>query len=913
MFDSISRIFSAEGYPPRWSCGPGWKDSPEWGWALIVSDIAIWGAYLAIPAVIVFFLKQRRDLPFPRILWLFVAFIFACGTTHLVDAMIFWWPAYRFLAILKFLTAVVSWVTVAALVPLIPKLLQFRGPEALELEIDRRTRQLQSALKAGRMGAWEWNLTTDIIEIDQAEQLLTGLNASNNQVTLQEFMAVVYPDDVEGLRKAISMTIQGNGVYQHEFRIRLPNREIRWLGGRGEVFRGGNGKPEAFCGVNFDLTELKATESVIRENQERFQTIADNIAQFAWMTDSTGNIEWYNKRWFEYTGTTLEKMRGWGWQEVHHPDHVDRVVKRIKQSFADGTDWEDTFPLRGHDGAYRWFLSRAKAIKNNDGQVVRWFGTNTDVTEHLERERTLRIQTRAIEFATNGILITDARRPDMPIIYANHAFETLTGYSIAEVVGRNCRFLQGPDTNDEQRGSIREAVRNKTECHVTILNFRKDGTSFWNDLHIAPVEDETGIVSHFIGVQSDISDRIQFEISLQELRLKADSANKAKSEFLANMSHEIRTPLTAILGCAETLYRQTQDVDSRDVSRMIRDQGQLLLGILNDVLDLSKIDAGRLEIHRERCELVRIISNIESLMRPLATERGLQLEVEYRTLVPEEFETAPLRLRQIMLNLVSNAIKFTESGSIHISISCDVVGSEGTLVVDVLDTGIGISKDRLDSVFEPFVQETHQRKWTTSGTGLGLTISRRLAVMLGGTISVQSELQRGSCFTLKIPISGITSTALRSAHELLGMAKTRDSSVELDLFIPARVLIAEDSRAIQFMMRRLLESFVGSVTVVEDGKAAVDAVRQAIQDRKPFNIIFMDIQMPVMNGYEATKQLRALGINTPVIALTAGAMSGERENCLSIGCTDYLPKPVHRDDLVNAVQRYGQPSRLSEA
>ena len=185
--------------------------------------------------------------------------------------------------------------------------------------------------------------------------------------------------------------------------------------------------------------------------------------------------------------------------------------------------------------------------------------------------------------------------------------------------------------------------------------------------------------------------------------------------------------------------------------------------------------------------------------------------------------------------------------------------------------------------------------------------------MLGGTISVQSELQRGSCFTLKIPISGITSTVLWSAHELLGMAKTRDSSVELDLFIPARVLIAEDSRAIQFMMRRLLESFVGSVTVVEDGKAAVDAVRQAIQDRKPFNIIFMDIQMPVMNGYEATKQLRSLGIDTPVIALTAGAMSGEREICLSIGCTDYLPKPVHRDDLVNAVQRYGQPSRLSEA
>jgi CheY-like chemotaxis protein len=237
---------------------------------------------------------------------------------------------------------------------------------------------------------------------------------------------------------------------------------------------------------------------------------------------------------------------------------------------------------------------------------------------------------------------------------------------------------------------------------------------------------------------------------------------------------------------------------------------------------------------------------------------------------------------------------------------------KGTLSIDVADTGIGIAKDRVDSIFEPFVQENRLRNPSSAGTGLGLTISSRLADMLGGKIVVQSELNKGSCFSLRLPINDIDVSDLRSADELLGRANTHDSSIELDFFVPARVLIAEDTRAIQFMMRRVLESFVGSVTVVENGQLAIEAVLTAIQDRKPFDIIFMDIQMPVVNGYEATKQLRSLGIETPVIALTAGAMSGEREKCLAAGCNEYLPKPVHRNDLVNAVQKYGQPSRHGE-
>ena len=934
MFDFINRLFSTEGFPARWLCGPGWKDDPAWGWILIISDLAIWAAYLAIPAIIVYFLRQKQDLPFPRILWLFVAFIFACGTTHLVDALIFWWPAYRFQGILKAGTGIVSWATVISLVPLVPKLLRFKGPGALELEVAERTRQLQDAtdelrnavgnrerlamqlhfkesrlqfaLAAGRMGTWEWDLKSDLIGIDHAVQTLIGVSSDTGVITASEFMSLVHQEDVASLNAAMSSAIRDQGFYDHEFRLVLPSGECRWLGGRGEVIRDNDGAATKLCGVNYDVTDRKLTEVALRENQKRFQTIADNIAQFAWMTDEHGSIEWYNKRWFEYTGTTLDEMQGWGWRTVHHPDHVDRVVQRFSQCILEGADWEDTFPLRRHDGEYRWFLSRAKAIHDANGRVVRWFGTNTDVTEHLEIERMLRIRTRAIESATNGILIADAEQPDVPIVFANRAFEGMTGYAVSEALGRNCRFLQGADTSEEDRRTLREAIAGKTECHVTILNYRKDGTSFWNDLRVAPVEDESGHVSHFVGVQTDVSDRIQYEESLQAMRMGADSANQAKSEFLANMSHEIRTPLTAILGCADALYRQGQNEDSRDLSRMIRDQGQLLLGILNDVLDLSKIDAGRLEIHREQCELVRIVSHVESLLRPLATDKGLDLVVFYETLVPEQFETAPLRLRQILLNLVSNAIKFTEAGSIRVSIACRTEPGLDALRIDVADSGIGIFQDRLQSIFEPFIQETRSKTQNASGTGLGLTICRRLAEMLGGTISVQSRLNEGSCFRLLLPISDMSHTTFCSAEELLGRAKRQDSSGELDLLIPIRVLVAEDTRAVQFMMKRLLESFVGSVVVVENGQLAVEAMQESITVHKPFNLILMDMQMPVLNGFDATHQLRSLGIQTPIIALTAGAMSGDREKCLSAGCNDYLSKPVHRDELVAIVQKHGR-------
>ena len=788
----------------------------------------------------------------------------------------------------------------------------------------------------------------------------------------------------------------------------------------------GSYPPRLLC-ISRDITEIERIAQARQESEDRFRAIADNIAQFAWMTDETGAIVWYNKCWFEYTGTTMDEVNGWGWKQLHHPHHVDRVVEKFTRCLEAGDDWEDTFPLRGKHGNYRWFLSRAKAIRNADGQVTRWFGTNTDITEQLAADRSLarahaqlksivgaaadaivtldeegqilsvnsavehvfgcpppevigrpisefivwsehpssqaeqsagrivvgkgreavgrkkdggslplevsvsvtrlgnrrlyaaiirdiserkrieevlRIRLRAIEFATNGILITDAQADDNPVIYANPAFEELTGYGAAEALGRNCRFLQGPDTSPASLAVIREAVRRHEECHVTILNYRKDGSRFWNDLHISPVEDDHGNVTHFVGVQTDVTGRIRYEQRLKEAQAQADSANRAKSEFLANMSHEIRTPLAAILGCADSLYRQVEEPDSKDVVRMIRDQGRLLLGILNDVLDLSKIEAGKLEISVERCEAIKILNDVYSLMHPQAVEKGIDLKTTYSSKLPTEIETDPLRLRQILLNLVSNAIKFTDQGQVEIQVSCQDEGGRRWMRLGVKDTGIGISNEPLKTIFEAFVQDRAQGAGRRSGTGLGLTICQRLVEMLGGTISVTSQLGRGSLFVVDVPVGDVGFAEMANSDELTRTAAIRDSQQSMDVFIPCRVLIAEDTRAVQFMLTRMLTNVVAGLTVSENGELAVAAVAEAEKSGQPIDVVLMDMHMPVMNGYDATRKLRKKGFSKPIIALTAGAMEGDRERCLQVGCTDYLPKPIDRVELLAKLEQH---------
>ncbi len=400
---------------------------------------------------------------------------------------------------------------------------------------------------------------------------------------------------------------------------------------------------------------------------------------------------------------------------------------------------------------------------------------------------------------------------------------------------------------------------------------------------------------------------------LNEAQRASEQASHAKSEFLANMSHEIRTPMTAILGNADLLFEEGDlaKAPERRVEslRTIQRNGEHLLGIINDILDLSKIEAGKLALETVRYSPTAVLEEILSLMNVRARGKGIQLNVCYETPIPEEIQTDPARLRQILVNLTANALKFTEVGGVKILVRL-ISEHNPRLEFDVVDTGIGMTAEQCERLFQPFSQADSSTMRQFGGTGLGLTISQRLAEMLGGNVRIIESLPDvGTRFRLSIQIGSLDETRLIDPQEAAQSLEERvrsplsasSSGTSLSGF---RLLLAEDGPDNQRLISHVLMKAKADVTVVENGRLAVQTALEAEQLGKPFDVILMDMQMPIMDGYGASCLLRAKDYQGPIIALTAHAMTGDKEKCLAAGCDDYATKPIDREALINLIAQW---------
>lgn len=389
-------------------------------------------------------------------------------------------------------------------------------------------------------------------------------------------------------------------------------------------------------------------------------------------------------------------------------------------------------------------------------------------------------------------------------------------------------------------------------------------------------------------------------------RLKAEAENRSKSEFLAHLSHELRTPLSAILGFTELLLNKSNDSESSAHLQIVHRNGKHLLGLLNDILDLSKIEAGKLELEKQPISLSAFLTDIYFLMQGAAADKSLQLRIEALRPLPVIIYSDQMRLRQILLNLMGNAIKFTREGEVVLKIDWITEGGKNKIRFAVIDSGIGICADTLKVIFEPFVQSKNAQVHPRAGTGLGLTISKQLVERLGGSIQVSSEVGVGSQFTFTLELDHL------ECIETEILALNFDKPVELNVEIPrftGRVLVADDLRDIRVLIGQFVQLTGVEVVYATDGADVIRIVNSEHLSDKTFDLILMDIHMPIMDGHQAAQQLRYQGFNRPLVAITAAHMKGDMDRCFESGFTAYLSKPVDQTRLYNCLARFLSPAK----
>lgn len=405
----------------------------------------------------------------------------------------------------------------------------------------------------------------------------------------------------------------------------------------------------------------------------------------------------------------------------------------------------------------------------------------------------------------------------------------------------------------------------------------------------------------------------QLQVSQEEslsLANAAQAANRAKSDFLANMSHEIRTPMTAILGFADLLLEEG-DVNRAPESRIeaintIRRNGQQLINTINEILDLSRIEAGRLDIEKSNFSPARIVAEVQALMKVKAAEKDVSITVVHGDHLPETIQSDPHRLKQLLVNLVGNSVKFTDSGEIRVTVR-RVPAVRDQLEFEISDTGIGMTEEQQRRLFEPFTQADSSMSRRFGGTGLGLAISRRLARLLGGDLWIEKSTPGvGSTFLLRLdagPLSEIPSYPRQVCEITSESTVNRDATTGPGSLAGRKILLAEDVPANQRLIEYMIKKAGAVIECVENGRQAVERVLLAEAASEPFDVVLMDMQMPVMDGYAATTQLREQGFQFPVIALTAHTMTGDREKCLAAGCTEFATKPIDRKALIGIIQK----------
>lgn len=649
------------------------------------------------------------------------------------------------------------------------------------------------------------------------------------------------------------------------------------------------GRVDGILATIVDVTEQVRARKEVETSEALLSHIFDSMPQMSFQADAEGAMVAFNRRWYEFVGAD-DETRGWNWvknKSIHHPDDLDRTVERWTHAVRTGTPYYIEYRLRRHDGQYRWHIGRAVPLRDASGKIIQWFGTNTDIHDskvaterRLALLNTIPIMIGMIDDEGNVLHVNDHARTAVEVDQPLWATTWWQG-----VAGAESRLREALTEARAGRSSRFDSP------YVTI----EDGQSCerWIDFSMTPILCE-GAVKEITVAAVDITQRKRAERELVEAREAADAANAAKSAFLANMSHEIRTPLGAIMGFAQ--LAQAAPNDSARFLDVVRRNSVQVLSIVDDILDLAKVEAGKVVIEKIEQNLITFIREFAAPMSFRAREKNVEWHAVAETPLPDRVKIDPTRVRQVLNNVVGNALKFTARGRIDVMFGFH----DGTLTIDVRDTGVGIAPEQAGKLFQAFVQADVSTTRKFGGSGLGLVLTRRLCHAMNGDFAlVASEPEVGSHFRVKIELEPTADAKFVSGVDF----EKQESVPAVDHGVAAltglSVLVVEDSPDNQELLRILLEREGAIFSLARNGREGIEKAQGG-----GYDIVLMDVQMPVMDGHTAVARLRELGMRTPVVALTAHAMKEEYDRAMASGFTDYLTKPVDRKALIETVTKH---------
>jgi PAS domain S-box-containing protein len=758
--------------------------------------------------------------------------------------------------------------------------------------------RLNIALAASKTGVWDWDLRTNSVQWSPEVHNIVGIADFNG--TLDGFAELLHPDDAERVKESVDSALTHRKAYADEFRIILPDGELRWLYNLGVPTYDENGMPVRLIGTVKDITERKQIEEKLRLSENKFATVfrvspdSININRL-----SDGLYVDINSGFTSVTGYTPEDVCGRSSFELNiwdNPEDRDHLVSGLK-SQGEVNNLEARF--RCKDGSIVTGLMSARIIEVCGELCI--LSITRDITERKKIEKTLNDMLCFLSNITDrvpGVVYQFRFRRDGTSCFpfTSDKFREIFQIDPDEVLKDSTRLFKRvhPDDLESVTSSIQTSALELTPWYQEFRIILDDGTVRWVSGNSLPQREEDGSVL-WNGFSADITDRRNKDEQLRQAKASAESANRAKSEFLANMSHEIRTPMNGVLGMAQLLEMTDLSDEQQEYLNTLTGSGKNLLSIINDILDLSRIEAGGVELELAEFTLLQCINDIIKMQKVAALQKGLIFNADIDVEIPHGLLGDQLKIKQIILNLLGNAVKFTSKGSI--TLSARMLEQHDTFVliqIVVQDTGIGITAESLDRIFNPFVQEDGSTSRRYGGTGLGLSICRRLTELMGGSIAVESSPGTGSCFTVTLPLVIATETVTIQEAPQKNTISWHGP--------PLRILFVEDDPSSLEVGTSLLRVLGHDVMTAENGKKCLTAL-----ENDSFDLVLMDIQMPVMNGEEAMIEIRKRDLETcahqKVISISAHALRGDMERFLAVGFDGHVSKPIDFIELLSVMSR----------